>query len=200
MPWLNAVPENNDALIDWIGRCILPEEAYVRAWLRRRSIISAEIDDIVQESYRRIASISNFRDVKNPRAYFIEVARNILLEQLRRSRIVRIDTVAEIEILNLPDDRPDQERTTIAKAELLRLNALINELPARCRTIFVLRKIDGLSQKQIALKLGITENTVETQIGRGLRLLVAAWTQADSGMIERRDVARERTTKRTKRD
>lgn len=182
--------EDHGELIEWVGRCVLPCEGYVRAWLRRALVKPTEIDDIVQEAYSRIATLSNFRHISNPRAYFLEVARNILFEQLRRSRIVRIDTVAEMDSLSITDDRPDQERAAIAKDELARLKRLIDELPERCRRMFVLRKIEGLSQKKIAERLGVSENTVETQVGRGLKLILGAWEARErdlSGKRKRED-------------
>jgi RNA polymerase sigma factor (sigma-70 family) len=192
--------ENRDELVEWVGRCVLPYEGYARAWLRRASVRPNEIDDIIQEAYSRVASLESFRHITNPRAYFVEVVRNILFEQLRRSRIVRIDTVAELDSLNITDDGPDQERTMIAKDELVRLRRLIDELPERCKWIFVLRKIDGLSQKQIAERLGITENTVETQVGRGLRLILNAWAEDTQVIKGRRDANHRQKARENKRD
>jgi RNA polymerase sigma-70 factor (ECF subfamily) len=174
-----GLPEYRDELIAWVGSNILPHEASVRAWLRRASVSAVESDDIVQEAYSRLVEIKSFRHIANPRAYFLEVARNILFEQLRRSRIVRIETVTEIESLNIPDNEPSQERAAIAKDEIARLRGLIAKLPHRCQQIFVMRKIEGLPQRIIAQRLGITENTVETQIVRGLRIILADWPEGD---------------------
>ena len=171
---------NNDAFVEWVGRCLLPWEGYVRTWLRRASVPSIDIDDIVQEAYSRIARLEDFRHISNAKAYFLEVARNVLFEQSRRSRIIRIDTIAELEGPNTADDSPDQERVAIGRDEVARLKRLIDALPDRCREMFVLCKIEGLSQKQIAKRLGVTENTVETQVGRGLRLILAEWTDETS--------------------
>jgi RNA polymerase sigma factor (sigma-70 family) len=187
-----------DELVEWVGRCVLPWEGYVRACLRRASVKPNEIDDIVQEAYSRIASIGNFRHIASPRAYFLQVARNILFEQLRRSRLIRIDIVAEIDALNISDDRPDQERAMIAKEEMVRLKQLIDGLPKQCRRMFVLRKIERLSQKHIAERLGVSENTVETQVGRGLRLILNALAQDAHRVTDRRDADHERTAQRHK--
>jgi RNA polymerase sigma factor (sigma-70 family) len=168
-----------DDLLAWVGSNILPHEAYVRAWLRRASVPAAETDDIVQEAYSRLIDIGGFHHINNPRAYFLEVARNILFEQLRRSRIVRIETVTEIEALNIPDREPSQEQTIIARDEIARLRGLIAKLPHRCQQILVMRKIEGISQRAIAEKLGITENTVETQVRRGVQILLTAWAEEE---------------------
>ena len=178
------VSRNEDAFVEWVGRCVLPWEGYVRAWLRRGSIRGFEIDDIVQEAYSRIAGLEDFRHITNPKAYFLEVARNVLLEQLRRSQVIRIETISEID-LRISDNAPDQERVAIGRAEVARLRHLIDRLPERCREMFVLRKIEGLSQKQIAERLGVSENTVETQVGRGLRLILAALSEETSERNER---------------
>jgi RNA polymerase sigma-70 factor (ECF subfamily) len=47
----------------------------------------------------------------------------------------------------------------------------IGELPPRCREVVTLRKIEGLSQREVARKMGITEDTVERQVSNGIRLL-----------------------------
>lgn len=194
-----VVDRNHDALIEWVGRCLLPWEGYVRAWLRRASVGPTEIDDIVQEAYSRIARLEQFQHIGNPKAYFLEVVRNVLFEQLRRSRIIRIDTIAEMDLPIIPDDSPDQERVAIGKEEIARLNQLIEQLPERCRKMFILRKVEGLSQRHIAERLGVTENTVETQVGRGLRLIMQAWAEQTSE-ADARKTEQKRTTSRRKRD
>ena len=190
---------DREPLIEWVGRCVLPWEGFVRAWLRRASVPVNEIDDIVQEAYSRIARLDEFRHIANPKAYFLEVTRNVLFEQLRRSQIIRIETIAEMDLPIIPDSSPSQERVMIGKDEIARLMRLIDGLPSRCREMFVLRKITGLSQKQIAERLGVTENTVETQVGRGLRLILAAWPDETSGQNERLQ-NRQRRIARRKRD
>lgn len=192
-------PRDRDAFVEWVGRCVLPWENYVRGWLRRASVRAAEIDDIVQEAYSRIARLDDFHHISNPKAYFLEVTRNVLFEQLRRSQIIRIDTIAEMDGPIIPDESPDQERVLIGKDEIARLKRLIDGLPDRCRTMFVMRKVEGLSQRQIAERLGVSENTVETQVGRGLRLILGAWTNETNERHARKD-NQQRSIARRKRD
>jgi RNA polymerase sigma factor (sigma-70 family) len=159
----------------WVGRRILPHEAEVRAWLRRASVPTHEIDDVIQESYAKLSGIDDVSHIQNPRAYFFRVARMVVLQQVRRAQIIRIETVAEVDSLSIADERPTPEEEVAFSQELRRLKCLIDGLPEKARRVFVLRKIEGISQKEIAARLGISQNTVETHVANGMRLILKAW-------------------------
>lgn len=161
-------------LIAWLGREILPHEADVRTWLGRSQLQWSEVEDVIQESYCRLSALKNVAHITNPRAYFFTVARNVVIDHLRRARVVRMETVAEIDNLNVPWDAPTPETIAGARQELERVSELIAHLPDRCRRIFVMRKIEGLSQREIAATLGVTETIVENDVVRGLRLILKA--------------------------
>jgi RNA polymerase sigma-70 factor (ECF subfamily) len=184
-------------IAEWVGRCILPHEAALRRWLRGAVASANDVDDVVQEAYCRIASLESASHIHNPQAYLFQVARNVLVEQVRRSRIVRIDLIAELDALNIADDRPSPEESTLARRELGRLKALIDALPEKCRRVFVLRKIDGISQREIATRLGITENTVEAHAANGLRLILKKWAEGPEYVsLEQRKLDDRRRKKR----
>lgn len=164
-------------IVAFVGSQILPHEADLRAWLRRSGSPPADVDDIVQEAYCRLAALDSITHIGNGRAYLFRTARNIAIEKIRRARIVRIDCVTEIDALSVVDDEPSPERIVAGRRELGRVQRLIEGLPERCRQIFTLRRIHGLSQKEVAARLGITENVVETQSIRGLRLILRALTE-----------------------
>ncbi|MEG1452274.1 RNA polymerase sigma factor [Brevundimonas sp.] len=166
--------EDNAKIVAWLGREILPHEADVRRWLRRSRLATAEIEDIVQDAYCRLSALTDTAHILSPRAYFFTVTRNVLLDHVRRARVVRMETVAEIDALNIPWDAPTPEVIAGARRELERISVLISKLPDRCRRIFVMRKIEGLSQREIAATLGVTETIVENDVVRGLRLILKA--------------------------
>lgn len=165
-------------IVAFVGGHILPHEADVRAWLRRSGSASADIDDIVQEAYCRLAALESVAHIVNGRAYFFRMTRNIAIEKIRRARVVRIDCITEIDALNVVDEGPSPERVVASRRELGRVRQLIEGLPERCRQIFTLRRIHGLSQKETAARLGISENVVEMQSARGLRLILRALSEA----------------------
>jgi len=162
------------ALVRWVSCEILPHEADVRAWLRRSLVVSGEVDDVLQEAYCRLADLKDHERIVSPRAYFFQTARSIVLEQMRRARIVRIDAVTEIDALRIEWDEPSPERIAGARRELARVMEIVSALPDRARRIFEMRKIQGLSQRDIARTLGVSENVVENEAARGLKAVLAA--------------------------
>lgn len=153
---------------------MLPHEGDVRAWLRRLSVNADQIDDVVQEAYCRIAALDSIAHIASGRAYLFRTARNVLLEQMRRARIVRIETVNELERLETADGQPSPEQAASDRRDLARVRALIEALPDRCRQVFELRRLQGLSQRETAARLGVSENVVEAQTARGLKLVLKA--------------------------
>jgi RNA polymerase sigma-70 factor (ECF subfamily) len=161
-------------IVAWVGGQVLPHEADVRAWLRRRLPSAAAVDDVVQEAYCRIAALDDVTHIVSGRAYFFRAASSIVIDQMRRARVVHLDSVAEMDELNVVDDEPSPERVVAGRRDLARVKALIEGLPDRCRAIFELRRIHGLSQKSVAEQLGVTENVVEQQSIRGMKLIMKA--------------------------
>ena len=168
-------------IVAWVGSNIVPHEADLRARLRRMAVPEEEISDIVQDAYLRIARLDSIGHIRNARAYFFTTARMGLLERIRRERIVRIDSMTEMEALTLADEDPGPERHVSARQELARVRALIEALPDRCRQIFELRRIQGVPQREIAARLGLPEHTIEQQATRGLKLILKSIAGDEQG-------------------
>lgn len=166
--------EPRTEIIAWVGSNIVPHEAALRTRLRRMSIPEHEIGDIVHDAYVRIAQMDSVAHIRDGRAYLFQTAKSVILQQLRRQKIIRIDAVSEIELRTLEDDEPDPERRVSARLELERVRSIIAALPDLCREIFELRRIQGVPQREIAARLGVPEHTVEAQAVRGLKLIMKA--------------------------
>jgi len=164
-------------IVAWVGAQVLPHEADVRAWLRRRLPTVEAVDDVVQEAYCRIAALEDVAHIVNGRAYFFRAASGIVIDQVRRARIVRLETMADMDALEVLDEEPSPERIVSGRRDLARVKALIAMLPDRCRSIFELRRIHDLSQRDVAKRLGITENIVEQQSIRGMKLIMKALSE-----------------------
>lgn len=159
----------------WLGTQILPHEPELRQWLARRLAHgSIDVDDVIQESYAVLAGLEAVGHIRNPRTYFFQVAKSIVLQTLRRSPVVTIDAFASADVMAIPSDTPTPERIAADRQQLRALVTMIGELPARCRDVFTLRKVQGLSQREVAQNLGIAESTVEKHLAKALILLGGA--------------------------
>jgi len=185
--------------IAWVGQCIIPHEAELRRRLGRIGVPTTEIGDIVQDAYVAITRLESVTHIRNPRAYFFTTARNALLQRVRHDRIVRIDTLTEANMLVIPDDEPDPHRHTSARMELARVQRLIDALPSRCREIFLLRRVHGVPQREIALRLGVSEAVVEAQAIRGLRLILTAIENEDMAAVNEQPARSEQDHERHER-
>jgi RNA polymerase sigma factor (sigma-70 family) len=190
--------EGRAKVVAWVGREILPHEADVRAWLRRSLVSDGEVEDVIQEAYCRLLSLAHTGHIASPRAYFFTAARAVVIDHIRRSRVVRMETVTEIDALNVVLDEPSPERVAAGRRELERVRRLIAALPDRCRRVFELRKIEGMPQREIASLLGVTETIVENDVVKGQRLILKAIAEGETtthratGTSERDERARDR--------
>ena len=155
---------------------VVPHEPALRAWLARRPAAGLEVDDIVQETYALLAGLKGVEHIDSPRAYAFRTAQSLIQRAARRTRIATIEPFADIEELNREADEPSPERHASARQELRQLSQRIAELPAKCRQAFTLRRVEGLSQRDVAGQMGISETAVEKHIGRALRALKPATT------------------------
>jgi len=153
----------------WFTEEVLPHEPALRAWLVARFGAQCEVDDLVQETFARVLRTGSGARVGSAKAFLFATARNLAIDQLRHQQVIAFEPIAETEGLHVLEDKPGVGETVSRRQELELLTAAIQSLPERCRQVLTLRKIYGLPQKEIAAQLGISEHTVEAQVGIGVR-------------------------------
>jgi RNA polymerase sigma factor (sigma-70 family) len=162
----------------WVAREILPHEAAVRARLRRLQLAPEDVDEVIQECYCQFFEKDGVEHIERPAAYFMQAARYIVGRKRMRAKIVAMDAYAEMDLFEA-DAEPSPEQQVGSRLDFALLRAVLATLPARCRAIVELRKLEGWSQKEIAAHLGITEKVVEKQVWLGVRAIRQAWKERD---------------------
>lgn len=140
----------------------------LRAWLRGQFPACPDVEDIIQEAFVRVIRVHERERVDSPKALLFATARNLMLMRIRHQRVERTDSLTESDAIGILDESVDIPGAVARSQELELLTKAIQSLPKRCRQIVTLRKIYGLSQRETAARLGLSEHTVETQSSIGL--------------------------------
>lgn len=161
-------PPPQSKLARWYAEEVRPQEPALRAWLASRFAELRDVDDIVQEALVRVVRARENGPVLSAKSLLFVAARNLALNRLRDLRRAPLEPLADFDLGGVLDEHEDI-RETVARLEEFRvLIEAIQSLPERCRQVMTLRRIYGLSQKEVAARLGISEHTVEAQSTIGL--------------------------------
>jgi RNA polymerase sigma-70 factor (ECF subfamily) len=153
-----------------ILKTYLENEQGLKKFLGRIFGRGREVDDLAQETFLRAFAAEAGEPILYPKAYLYRIARNLALNErarLSNNAHVTLEDLPEPTVLSLSeavavDDHVHQRRKMAIFAEA------ISALPPQSRQVFLLRKVHGLSQREVALKLGIAESTVEKHVASGL--------------------------------
>jgi RNA polymerase sigma factor (sigma-70 family) len=167
------MPEVSTERARWLATYILPLEPQLRGWLKRATPRGLEVDDLIQEAYAKLASLPSIANITHPKAYLYQIVKRLISDFIRRSNVVSIEAMAETAQLYVSEEGITPERILSGRQELERLYLAISRLPGACRSVFLMRKFDDMSQKEIAAELRISENTVEKRMSRALLLILA---------------------------
>ena len=170
---------------EWFVREVLPLEPALMSFLHRHWPDVAEAADLRQDAYIRIYEAARRKRPDPVKPYLFFIARNLIIDRLRHKSVVPIETMSDADWLNVSDLEPISEQRVAGRQELQRMQSALEGLPPRCRQVIMLRRVHGFSQKEVAQKMGIREETVETQIIKGMRALTEAMNDRRGNMVAR---------------
>lgn len=145
--------------------------APLRRYLTRLLGNSTEAQDVAHDAYLRVYPTAD--QARTPEAVLYTTARRLAINRLKRRSISPISNDAS-SLDTAASSTPGVAQQVMARQELRLLEVAIAELPEGCRNVLLLRKVELLSHREIAERLGIAISTVEKQHVRALRLLRAA--------------------------
>lgn len=118
--------------------------------------------DAVHDTWLRLHRLQPDGAIQDPRNYLFRVALNSARDRLATDR--RYVGLERSEALDLIDDAAGPSDTVEMRSELMQVQRLMAELPARQRTILVAARLDGLPRAEIARRLGVSLSTVEKDL------------------------------------
>lgn len=131
-----------------------------------------EIEDIVQETYVRICQVENKERISSPKSFMFKTARNLALDYLKQANVKLVDHVddlQELEFLLTDENKDEMYENALIDNEFSHFCDSVRQLPVQCRKVFVLKKVYGSSQREIAEHLGLSESTVEKHVATGMK-------------------------------
>lgn len=131
-----------------------------------------DIEDIVQETYVRLCQFKSREDIRSPGALMTRIAHNLAVDHLKRAgnRLsTSIDEAVEAEIGQLSQYADEPYIQAASREEFGFFCEAVRTLPQQCRRVFVLKKVYGHTQKEIAKLMNLSENTVEKHIASGVK-------------------------------
>ncbi|MFG6175953.1 RNA polymerase factor sigma-70 [Halomonas sp. THAF12] len=125
-------------------------------------------DDVVHDTYLKIAEAGKAFDVKRPTAYVFQVVRNLALDRYRRQAFEAGLFAIEEEGAGVPASTGTPEALEISRQELGLMAEALDALPRRTRCAFELYRSGGYTQRQIAQQLGVSTTLVNFMIREAL--------------------------------
>ena len=161
----------DDAVAAWFVREIVPLEATLMHYLQHNWRNASDIPDLRQEVYVRVLQAAREQVPDNPKHFLLVCARNLLIDRIRREQVVPMETFADLDVLGLADDAPQLERVLTDRENSHRLEASLERLPPRTRQAIALAYFEGLSNAEIARRMGIKRQVASRLVARGIAAL-----------------------------
>lgn len=167
------------ALDHWVATELEPHRPVVRAWLLARFPTLPDVDNIVQDALARVLQARGTGPIGSPRALLFTTARNLALDTVRRQKVVQMEPITDAMAASFLADEQDVLASVTRHEELELLTRAIQTLSERCRQVLTLRTAYGLTQKQIAARLGVSESTVEKAMAQAVQGCALYFAEGD---------------------
>ena len=131
-----------------------------------------EIEDIVQETYVRVCQVERRDKITEPRSFLFKIAHNLALDHVKRAQSRLVVSVEETGESGFGEAERSADETfdrVASNEEFSYFCEAVRRLPVQCRRAFVLKKVYGCSQREIAREMNLSESTVEKHIAQGIK-------------------------------
>lgn len=145
--------------------------ALMAFFMRRLGGDHGRSEDLTQEMFVRLMGLPE-KDLDNPEAYLFRMASNLLRDEGRRQRVRRDYAEALLADEELEVDWLDAERIFLAREDIGNVSDLLDSLPERTRSIFILFRLEAMPRKAIAEAFGISLSAVDKHLRKALSTLM----------------------------
>ncbi len=150
-----------------LHRFYADHHGWLNGWLRRQLGCSQRAADLAQDTFVRVLSKDDdMAAIREPRAYLHTIAKGLLINHWRRRQIEQ----AYLDALALQPEPvvPSPESQALIVETLLRIDAMLTQLPTRVRSAFLMSQLHGMTYAAIAAELGVSERMVKKYMAQAM--------------------------------
>jgi RNA polymerase sigma-70 factor (ECF subfamily) len=152
----------------WFTDEVRTHESSLRAYLHGSFPAVRDVDDVVQETLLRTWRARLAGAIRYPKSFLFRIARNLAVDTIRRRNSSPFVDCPDLAALSVLEERPSAAEATCTREEIALVAQAIQALSPRVRAVIMLRQIHGLAHREIAARLGLSENSVQKYVVRGL--------------------------------
>lgn len=167
----SSFPASPDDGTRWFVDEVQAHRRQLKCYLQRAYPYINDVDDVIQESYLRVWKARAIEPIQSARAFLFRVARNVMIDVLRRRRSAPVDSLGNLAELLVQDEAPGAAESLALQENIEQLAAALDTLPPRGREILIFCKLEGHSYREAALRFGIAEKTVAEHVYRSAQRL-----------------------------
>jgi len=165
-----------------ISTSFLTNQTFLKKYLSRFFCVQQDIEDVAQEAYLRAFIAEKQKEIEQPKAYLFRIAKNVALTRLTQKSVQITEYIADLG----PSVVIQSEKTAQDEAEASESLGIYCEavaaLPEKCRQVFLLRKVHGLSHQEIAERMSLSISSVEKYLLKGI-LACRTFVQEREGLV-----------------
>ena len=176
---------HNRRALSAVSAAFLENHAFLKRFLARFFSDHQDIEDVAQEAYLRAYVAEQQKDIEQPKAYLFRIAKNLALTKLTKKSKNITDYLEESGASVVIEWGAAADSEVEAQESLGLYCEAVAALPEKCRQVFLLRKVHGLSHKEIAERMSLSVSSVEKYLHRGILDCKAFVQQHEAGVPDR---------------
>ncbi|WP_027014573.1 sigma-70 family RNA polymerase sigma factor [Comamonas composti] len=156
-------PASNTSHAD-IAALYAAHHGWLQGWLRKKVGNAFDAADLAQSTFVKVLCARQQAPLLEPRAYLTTIARNLLINQVRR-RAIEQAYLEALAAMPEPVAPPPEARLMLLET-LVEIDRRLGTLPALAKQAFLLAQLEELNHGQIAAELGISVSTVKRHLAK----------------------------------
>ena len=153
-----------------ITEAFIKHETFLKRFISRFLSRPQDIEDVVQDTYLKAFTAEKKQQIQQPKAFLFRVARNAALTEMNKKSRQLMQFVEDYDELGIINDEASVEEQVLSHEKLGLFCQSALEMPTKCRRVFLMAKVYGMSYKEISAELGIGQSAVEKHVAKGLEI------------------------------